>query len=261
VVKLLICLGLLGLAPVASHALVVLPDNPIAIGNCTATVKVDAARLRSAPSLDAKVLGIRLQSDSLYVTKVIGKWVQVVLPSGDTAYIAAYLLSFPPNELLEQWKRDNPSPSVGKKAKTKWAAHFRKYPSAQSPNLGHFAAGDEVAVLSDLGNGWSLVEGRKADGKGPCFGFIANRALGPPDLPDPALWSAPLARVRVSPGEAVDMEKRMESPTEYCRRTAWSPELFAMEMRAKAPSPARDPLGPSLDRLIAQQAFPSPAAL
>jgi hypothetical protein len=236
-----------------SHALATLPDNPIAIGNCTATVKVDAARLRSAPSLDSKVLGMRVQSDSLYVTKVVGKWVQVVLPSGDTAYIAAYLLSFPPNEVLEQWKRDNPSPSVGKKAKTKWAVHFRRYPSIQSPTLGHFDRGDEVAVLSDLGNGWSLVESRKADGKGSCFGFIANRALAPPDLPDPASWSAPLARVRVRPGEAMDIEKPAESPVDYCRRTAWSPELFAMEMRAKAPSPARDLLGPSTDRLIALQ--------
>lgn len=128
--KFLTVLGLVGLLsawPAFGYA--TLPDNPIAFGNCTAKVKVGAARLRSGPSLDAKVLGIRLQDSPLYVTKVYGKWVQVVLPNGDSAYIAAYLLSFPANEILEQWKRENPSPSVGKKPKVKWAAMIYRRPT------------------------------------------------------------------------------------------------------------------------------------
>jgi SH3 domain-containing protein len=212
-----------------------MPDNPIAFGNCTAKVKVDAARLRSGPSLDSKVLGVRVQDDPLFVTKVYGKWVQVALAAGDTAYIAAYLLAFPATEILEQWKRDNPSPSVGKKARVKWAkVDFRKYPSAQSPRLGHFGLNDEVAVLTDLGNGWSMVEGRKADGKGACFGFIANRALSAPDVPDPPGWSAPLAQVRLNPGEKMEQAPVIETPSQYCQRTAWTPELFAMELKSKS---------------------------
>ena len=254
--KLLACLGFLGLTPAVGHAFATLPDNPIAFSNCTAKVKVDAARLRSGPSLDAKILGVRVQDDSLFVTKVYGKWVQVVLAEGDTAYIAAYLLAFPANEILEQWKRENPSPSVGKKAKTKWAVHFRKYPAARAPRLGHFNARDEVAVLADLGNGWSLVESRQANGKGPCFGFLATRTLAAPDLPDPPEWSAPLAQVRLSPGERrelarMDKQEVVESPADYCRRTAWSPELFAMEWKAKSRALPADPLAPSQDRMLA----------
>jgi hypothetical protein len=177
--KLLVSLGFLGLSAVAAHAFATMPDNPIAFGNCHAKVKVDAARLRSAPSLESRVLGVRVQDDSLYVSKVFGKWVQVVPADGDTAYMAAYLLIFPANEILEQWKRENPSPSVGKKAKVKWAkVNFRKYPTSNSPKVGHFSQNDEVAVLTDLGNGWSLVESRKADGKGNCFGFVSNRGPG-----------------------------------------------------------------------------------
>lgn len=223
------------MAIMATHAFGAMPDNPIAFGNCTAKVKVDAARLRSGPSLDSKVLGVRIQDDPLFVTKVYGKWVQVALTTGDTAYIAAYLLTFPANEVLEHWKRENPSPSVGKKAKVKWAkVDFRKYPSAQSPRLGHFSRNDEIAVLTDLGNGWSMVESRKADGKGNCFGFIANGALSAPDVPDPSGWSAPLAQVRLLPGEKMEQAPAIETPSQYCQRTAWTPELFVMELKSKS---------------------------
>lgn len=256
--KLLVCLGILGLAPIvtgASHAFGALPDNPIAFGNCTAIVKVDAARLRSGPSLESKVLGVRVQDDPLFVTKVYGKWVQVALATGDTAYIAAYLLTFPANEILEQWKRVNPSPSVGKKARVKWAkVNFRKYPSAASPRMGHFTLNDEVAVLADLGNGWSLVEGRKADadGAGNCFGFVANRALSAPNVPDPPGWSAPLAQVRLHPGEKPEQAPAIETPAQYCQRTAWTPELFAMEMKSK-PLLDIDPLSQAPQQLLAVQ--------
>lgn len=252
--KLLVCLGFLGLAPVAAHAFATMPDNPIAFSNCTAKVKVDAARLRSGPSLDSKILGVRVQDEPLFVTKVFGKWVQVVLAEGDTAFMAAYLLAFPANEILEQWKRESPPPTVGKKAKVKWAnVNYRKYPTARSPRIGHFSANDEVAVLSDLGNGWSLVESRKADGKGTCFGFIANRALAAPDVPDPPEWSSPLAQVKLNPGEKMEKEKVLESPSQYCQRTAWTPELFVMELKAKARMHPHDPLAPSADQLVAIQ--------
>ena len=235
--KLLLCLGLLGSAHASdnSFASLSLPDNPIAIGNCIAKVKVDVARVRSGPSLDAKVIGVRKQEEPLHVLKVVGKWVQVETAAGDTAYMAAYLLSFPANELLEQWKRENPSPSVGKKAKVKWAAvNFRKYPSSKSASLGHFQHNDEVAVLNDMGNGWSLVECRQADGKGNTFGFIANRALAAPDVPDPPEWVAPLAKVHLFKGQTIEKEPVIESPAQYCQRTAWTPELFVMELKAKS---------------------------
>ncbi len=252
--KLVLCLGLLGFAPIAGHGYATMPDNPIAFSNCTAKVKVDAARLRSGPSLDAKILGMRVQDESLFVTKVYGKWVQVLLPQGDTAYMAAYLLSFPANEILEQWKRESPPPTVGKKAKVKWAqVNFRKYPSLHAPRIGHFTSHDEVGVLTDLGNGWSLVESRQADGKGTCFGFIANRALAAPDVPDPPEWSTPLAQVKLNPGERMEKEKRTETPSDYCRRTAWTPELFVMELKAKTRQPHRDPLSASPDQLVALQ--------
>ncbi|HLP43418.1 MAG TPA: SH3 domain-containing protein, partial [Fibrobacteria bacterium] len=122
-----------------------LPENPSAFSGCTAKVKVNVARLRSGPSLDARILGVRLQDESVHVRSVHGKWVQVSLPGGDTAFMAAYLLAFPYHDLLEQWKRETPSPSVGKKAKVKWASvRFRKYPSADAPRLGGFVRGDEV---------------------------------------------------------------------------------------------------------------------
>lgn len=244
--KVLVCLGFLGLAPLAGRALATLPDNPIAVGHCTATVKVDVARMRSGPSLQARILGVKVQDESLFVTKVVGKWVQVVPAEGDTAYVAAYLLAFPPNVILEQWKRGAPPARVGKKAKVKWAVNFRKYPSAQSPQLGHFNPRDEVAVLTDLGNGWSLVQSRTADGNGNCFGFVANRALAAPDVPDPAEWSTPLAQVTPIPGDRLDTEPKVESPAAYCSRTAWSPELFVLELkegRNAPPSFGNSPTG------------------
>jgi hypothetical protein len=157
-------------------------------------------------------------------------------------------LSFPASEILEQWKKDNPSPTVGKKAKVKWAnAIFRKYPSARGARMGHFNRNDEVAVLSDLSNGWSLVQSRKPDGKGDCFGFIRNRALATPDVPDPPEWSAPLAQVRLNPGEKLDKDPVVETPAHYCQRTAWTPELFAMEVQKAHPLRAPG----SADQLVA----------
>jgi Bacterial SH3 domain len=232
--QLLFCLGLLAAAPAAAQVFASLPDNPVAFGNCNARVKVDYARMRSGPSLDAKVLGIRKQDESLHVLKVVGKWVQVETSLGDTAYMAAYLLSFPAGDLLEQWKRESPPPTVGKKARVKWAkVQFRKYPSKNSSLMGHFERGDEVAVLTDLGNGWSLAESRKADGSGPCFGFLPNRALGAPDVPDPPEWTAPVSQVRMNPGQAPERERLAETASTYGWRTAWSPELFKLELQAK----------------------------
>lgn len=232
--QLLLCLGILAAAPAAAQVFASLPDNPVAFGNCNARVKVDYARMRSSPSLDAKVLGVRKQDESLHVLKVVGKWVQVETSNGDTAYMAAYLLSFPAGDLLEQWKRESPPPTVGKKAKVKWAkVQFRKYPSKSSSLLGHFERGDEVAVLTDLGNGWSLAQSRKADGTGPCFGFLPNRALAAPDVPDPPEWSTPVAQVRLDHGQKPERERLAETAGNYGWRTAWSPELFRMGLKAK----------------------------
>lgn len=159
------------------------PENTSAFANCTAKVKVDAARLRAAPSLDAAVLGLRLQDETVYVLKVEGKWVQAILPDGTAGYMAAYLLSFPYHDLLEQWKRETPSPSVGKKAKVKWASvNLRRYPSAAAPRMGAFSAGDAVAGLMDQGNGWSLVESLTEDGRPGCYGFVWNKALATPEV-------------------------------------------------------------------------------
>jgi hypothetical protein len=168
--------------------------------------------------------------------------------------MAAYLLAFPANEILEQWKRETPPQTVGKKAKVKWAqVNFRQYPNAAAPRMGRFSRNDEVAVLSDLGNGWSLVESRKADGNGNCFGFVANRALTSPDVPDPAEWAAPLAKVRLYPGEKMKTEPMVESPSEYCQRTAWTPELFVMELKAKSQMHPNDPMMAAPEQLVAIQ--------
>ena len=241
--KLLALIGLLAIGPevqaYASYSS--LPENPSAFSNCTARVKVTAARLRSGPSLDASVLGLRYQDEAMYVIRVHGKWVQVVTQDADTAYVAAYLLTFPYHEMLEQWKKETPSPSVGKKAKVKWAAaNYRKYPSVSAPRLGGFVRGDEVAILSDLGNGWSLVESRSEDGKPGCYGFIANRALATPDVPDPPDWVAPLAKVRRSSGQ--DMEPTRETASQYLARTAWSPEVFVAEYNARQRMPGSEGL-------------------
>jgi hypothetical protein len=211
-----------------------IPENTSAFANCTAKVKVDAARLRAAPSLDAPILGLRLLDETVYVLKVEGKWVEAVLPDGTTGYMAAYLLAFPYHDLLEQWKRETPSPSVGKKAKVKWASvNLRKYPSAEAPRMGAFSAGDVVAVLLDQGNGWSLVESLSEDGKPGCYGFVRNRSLEAPEArgaPDRALALSP---VRRPVGEALVPSR--ESPAQYLARTAWSPDVFALE-RTAAPA-------------------------
>ena len=173
-----------------------LPENPLAFGNCTATVRVNAARLRAGPSLSAPVLGLRLQEDSLFVLKVEGKWARVVTPqalsgnAADTAYMAAYLLAFPYRELLEQWKRAAPQPSVGRKNRVKWAfLDFRKYPSSQSPVIAAFQQNDVVGELLRLPHGWSLIEGAHH-----VVGFVTSSALEPlPDLPGLPNWGPPLS--------------------------------------------------------------------
>jgi hypothetical protein len=215
-----------------------IPENSSAFANCTARVKVDAARLRSGPSLDAPVLGLRLLDESVYVLKVEGKWVQVVLPDGTSGYMASYLLAFPYHDLLEQWKRETPSPSVGKKAKVKWASvNLRKYPSAEAPRMGAFSAGDVVAVLLDQRDGWSLVESLGADGKPGCYGFVRNGALSAPDPPGTPERSVALSPVRRAPGES--LEPVRESPAQYLARTAWSPAVFASERNAAPAFPGR----------------------
>jgi hypothetical protein len=52
------------------------------------------------------------------------------------------------------------------------------------------------------------------------------------------------------PGEKIATETGIESPAEYCRRTAWSPALFVMELKQKARS-HRDPLSAAPDQLVA----------
>jgi hypothetical protein len=235
--QLLICLGLLGAAPASAQVFASLPDNPVAFGNCTARVKVDAARLRAGPSLKARILGLHGQDEPMHALKVVGKWVQVETASGDTGYVAAYLLAFPVSEILEQWKKEGPPPpALGKKARVKWAAvNFRRYPSAASPVMGRFERGDMVAVLDDVAAGWSLVEGRKADGSA-CVGFLARRALVPPSASGPPQGTAPLARLRPVPGVPgtpagqADAEPARESLEDYCKRTAWTPERFLLEL-------------------------------
>lgn len=221
-----------------SSGLESLPNNPVAVENCTAKVKVDAARLREEPSLDAKILGLRLQAETVIVGKICGKWVQVLSPMGDTAYMAAYLLTFPAQQLLEQWKKEVPAPTVGKKAKVKWASVlFRKYPSVQSSTLGHFKSQDNLSLLADLKNGWSLVESRDADGKNIAYGFVETQALNPlthraqHSFPS---WNHSLATAQGRPKKVV--EPVYESPGAYAVRTAWSPEVFALEnkLREKA---------------------------
>ncbi len=234
----LIFLGLVFAMKVESYAFLpesLIPENPIAIGNCTATVKVDAARLRAEPSLDAKILGIKLQDSTLYVSKVCGKWVQVVLATGDTAFMAAYLLTFPATEILEKWKKDAPPQTVGKKARVKWAkVNIRLYPSMHSPDQGYFKSQELVGILCDLGNGWVMVESRDAEDKqglAKVYGFVAKRSLySNLDVTQSAQnrWEL-LAMAHGAPKKIKEPEA--EGLGHYCARTAWTPELFALEMK------------------------------
>lgn len=235
----LACLTLIAAIPASqTFAYGSLPESPVvAFSNCTAKVKVSVARLRSGPSLESQVLGVVKMDEPLFVSKVCGKWVQVALESGDTAYVAAYLLSFPYAELLEQWKKDTPPPTVGKKARVKWAAvNFRSLPGASSGRMGRFLHGEEIAVLSQVG-AWSLVEARSEDGKSSCFGFVASRALAPPEIPDPVEWTAPVACLHAAPHAL----PASETPAQYLARTAWSPQLFAAEWHASRAHPALPP--------------------
>ena len=218
-----------------------IPENPNAMEQCLAHVRVDAARLREAPSLDAAISGVRLYDQPLYVARLQGKWAQVILEEGDTAYIAAYLLAFNWQNMLEQWKKGSPpAPTVGKKAKVKWAkANFRKYPSVTSPLLGYLQNQDRVAVLLDMKNGWSLVQA--ADG---ATGFMATSALAKNNEVVCQLPARLRAKVELSyaqagyahlkrPKESTEiLEPIIESPAQYLARTAWTPEVFAAQFHS-----------------------------
>ncbi len=208
----------------------VLPENPLAFGQCSVKVRVYAARVRQAPNLDAPIMELRYQSEELFVSRVDGKWAQIITSQGDTAYMAAYLLNFPTHGILDQWKRGSPEPTVGKKAKIKWARlPFRKYPSLASPTLGLFGKDDIIAVVSQTKKGWSFVQC-----KGGEFGFVPNRALeslneisGTNDL----VLSSP----QCDPEEI--QEPLHETPGEYYTRKAWSPRLFALQNHQPETSP------------------------
>ncbi len=196
-----------------------LPDNPNAIDHCLAKVRVDAANLREGPSLIAPIKGTRLLDEALFVRKMMGKWAQVVTEEGDTAYIAAYLLTFSWHDLLDQWKKGSPPPTVGKKAKVKWASvNVRPYPSTRGGRLGVLLSRDRIAILSEPKKGWVLVQARDA------IGFVKAEALQALPKAPSAYAGLPFASLRLP--ETNPMEFKRESPSEYLARTAWSPEIF-----------------------------------
>jgi hypothetical protein len=230
-----------------------LPENPNAIDHCLAKVRVDAARLRESPSLTSQITGVRGKEEPVYVQRVMGKWAQVVLEDGDTAYIANYLLAFSWHEMLDQWKKSAAPPTVGKKARVKWAnVDLRPYPSTRGGRLGQLRRHDWVGVLTEDKQGWSLVQVTGA------IGFVRTRALRgwqfqemPSNLKStvkshvniPAILAyqmAPLAKVRHTVNDRI--ETPVESPQEYLAHSAWSPELFQItwqEHKAKALEQAR----------------------
>ena len=203
-----------------------LPDNPLAIAHCEAMVRIDAARLRALPSLSAPILGLKRREENVVVSKVMGKWVQVVTESRDTAFMAAYLLSFPSRELLEQWKRAVPQPSLGKKARVKWASlNFRKYPSKRSELIGFFEHEAIVAELSRTKSGWSFVQCQNG-----LLGFVDSKALEPtPVLPDFPEWGPPLSPALGEDEEA--LKPKAETPGDYLARTIWSPDIFKIGLK------------------------------
>lgn len=211
-----------------------LPENPLAFAHCTAIVHVDAARLREGPSLHSGILGLRQADDSVNVTQITGKWAQVVLDgSDDTAYIATYLLTFPYAQLLDQWKHAAPRPSLGKKSVVKWAVvNFREYPSPRSPVIGLFEKASVVGELYRMPTGWSLVECQ-----GGVLGFVFSSALEPapvlPGFPDLGPPLSPVLQDADAP-----LARKRESPGEYLARTAWSPEVFRLQLREEARSAA-----------------------
>ncbi len=111
-----------------------LPDNPNAIDHCLAKIRVESARLRQGPSLQAPIVGTKNLDQPVFVQQIVGKWARVQLEDGSEAYVAAYLLAFSWHELLEQWKKDTPRPTVGKKAKVKCVK--AKPPISPSHNQG-----------------------------------------------------------------------------------------------------------------------------
>lgn|GEM_PF-6245448 len=121
-------------APESDYGDDVLPSNPNAYDHCRAKVIVSSAHLRSSPSLKAEIRGTLVLNDTLFVQKVRGKWAQLSMDKGETVFIAAYLLEFSWQDLLEQWKKDAPQPTVGKKPKVKWASG-RPLPMAFQPEV------------------------------------------------------------------------------------------------------------------------------
>lgn len=224
--------SLLALAALAASAsthlpvvMPILPENPMAFAGCTAQVNVDAARLRRAPSVVAQILGLRFSHDKLKVTRVLeGKWAAVEFEGGE-AYLAAYLLDFPRQEFLDQWKKEGPttSPALGKRARVKWASlPFRRYPDSASVSAGLLRRGAVVSRLIDLGDGWALVRGG-----GNRLGFLPAEALEVfQESWAAALPLTPLeAEAEAVAAEAVLLEE--EPIGRYAWRTAWSPAVFA----------------------------------
>jgi hypothetical protein len=196
-----------------------LPNNPHAIDHCLAKVRVTSARLRESPSLGAAIIGSRQIDQPVFVEEVLGKWARIQLEDGTSAYIATYLLAFSWQDLLDQWKKGAPKPTVGKKAKVKWAkVLLRAYPNARSDRLGELRRHDMVAVLGETHPGWTFVQVNGA------YGFIATRNLSSLNRMPPGFAAAPLADLQKGRVEAV--LPRLETPVEYVARTAWSPELF-----------------------------------
>ncbi len=225
-------------APGSTHLPVVspiLPDNPMAFAGCTAQVNVEAARLRRAPSVVGQILGLRFAKDKVKVTRILeGKWAAVETESGE-AYLAAYLLDFPRQEFLDQWKKEGPttSPALGKRARVKWAAlPFRLYPDTASPAAGMLRRGAIVSRVLDLGDGWALVRAQVAEdvegaegvngAERDCLGFLPAGALevfreG---------WAATLPLTPLVVGESETAALESEPIGVYAWRTVWAPELF-----------------------------------
>jgi hypothetical protein len=196
-----------------------LPNNPHAIDHCLAKIRVTSARLRQSPSLSSPIIGSRQIDQPVYVEEVMGKWARVQLDEGGSAYIATYLLAFSWQDLLDQWKKGSPKPTVGKKAKVKWAkASLRAYPSDQSGQLGELRRNDLVGILGDSHAGWTFVQVNGA------FGFLATQSLKSLHHLPRAFEAAPLAKLQKQNVNAV--LPALESPSEYLARSAWSPELF-----------------------------------
>jgi hypothetical protein len=193
----------------------------MAFAGCTAQVNVEAARLRRAPSVVAQILGLRFEHDKLKVTRVMeGKWAAVEV-DGEEAFIATFLLNFPRQEFLDQWKKEGPttSPALGKKARVKWAAlPLRRYPDSASISEGEIRRGEIVSQVLDLGDGWALVRGA-----GDVLGFMPAKSLEVFEEE----WAVFLPLSPLHQGEGIEYAPNLESLAQYAWRNTWSPEILA----------------------------------